>query len=242
MNTSLNTLDFNGTALDVIAHEGQRWLTAEQVGTCLGYAEANAGQSIINVYNRNADEFTESDTCQIKLISQGQSRTVRLFSSTGCNKLGFFANTPCAKEFRTWASRVLAGQAVVMEPTPGRAALTGDKVDKLLDLMEQILRVIPKLLEATQNGNRQKRSRRCMHQEDVARILSLRERGYTLDELVTETDFSQSQCWCVITGRYKVLESGRVSIDSRSDAARAADAAAKAERASAAVPAEPAAV
>lgn len=239
MNTHIKTIDFNGTELTVVEHQGQRWLTAEQVGSCLGYAAGNARLGVMKLFERNADEFTETDTCVVKLTTQGQGRDTRIFSPTGCNKLGFFANTPCAKAFRTWASRVLAGQAVVIEPIPGSATLMDDKVDKLLDLMEQILRVIPKLLDATQSGNRQKRSPRRMYQEDVARINALRSKGYTLDELVTETDFSQSQCWAVVTGHYKVLESGRVSIDCRSDAARAADAAAKAERASTAAPAEP---
>ena len=229
MNTTITNLDFNGIELEVIEHHGQRWLTAEQVGRCLGYAENNERQSIIVLYNRNKDEFTESDTCDINLISQGQNRSVRIFSPTGCNKLGFFANTLLAKEFRTWASQVLARQQL-SQPIYGQVGTLDDKIDKLLDLMEQILRVIPKLVEASQGGNRQRRNLRRMSQEDVARILHLRAQGYTLDELVTETDFSQSQLWCVLAGRYRVLESGRISIDARSDAARAADAAAKAER------------
>ena len=244
MTTHIQTLNFNDTDLEVTEHQGQLWLTAEQVGNCLGYAVANAGQSIINLYNRNADEFTESDTCQIKLISQGQSRTVRMFSATGCNKLGFFANTALAKEFRTWASRVLAGQIVTPEATPG--VLRGEQLAQLLSGVEKLLVVIPSMMEVLTQmasamprmleasaGNRQKRGVRRMHLEDVNRITALRAKGYTLDELVTETDFSQSQCWSVLQGRYKVLESGRISIDTRSDAARAADAAAKAERSAA---------
>jgi lambda repressor-like predicted transcriptional regulator len=108
---------------------------------------------------------------------------------------------------------------------------------RVLGVMEQMLSAMPKMLEAT-HPKRAKPSRKRMHVEDVERILALRAKGYTLDELVAEAEFSQSQCWCVITGKYKVLESGRVSIDLRSNMAKAADLAAKAEQMPAQAPAQ----
>ena len=103
--------EFHGTPLSIIDRDGQKWLTSEEVGRCLGYAEANVSQGVRNLYNRHADEFSESDTCQIKTVWQGQKRELRVFSATGCIKLGFFANTARAKDFRTWAAKVLAGQS-----------------------------------------------------------------------------------------------------------------------------------
>lgn len=244
MNTNLNTLEFNGTELQVLQHEGQLWLTAEQVGRCLGYAEDSVRISVVNLYNRSADEFSEYDTCVIKLISQGQGRDTRIFSATGCNLLGFFANTECAKDFRVWAKKMLAGQAVVMQPAPGtplsldtaQLARLFDSLEKMVSLMprvlgvmEQMLSAMPKMLEATHPAKRSA-GRKKMYAEDVARIKDLSASGYLLDDLVAETGFSQSQCYAVTAGRYKVLESGRVSIDLRSDVAKAADAAAKAQR------------
>ncbi|THF60926.1 hypothetical protein [Pseudothauera rhizosphaerae] len=110
--------EFHGIPLSVIDHAGRRWLTSEQVGRALGYAEANAAQGIRNLYIRHADEFTDSDTCQLKLSWQGQMREMRVFSDTGCVLLGMFANTPRAKDFRIWAKTVLAGQAPAPAPTP----------------------------------------------------------------------------------------------------------------------------
>ncbi len=122
-NPTTNTLAFHGSPVKVINHNGQLWLTSKEVGLCLGYNEANAGLGVRKLYSRNADEFNDaegctnlthpSDTCVIKLATQGGMQDVRLFSQTGCNLLGFFANTPRAKEFRTWAKKVLAGQTPV---------------------------------------------------------------------------------------------------------------------------------
>lgn len=117
--------EFHGTPLSIIDRDGQRWLTSEEVGRCLGYAEANVSQGVRNLYNRHADEFSEADTCQIKMIWQGQNRDLRVFSAEGCVMLAMFASTPRAKEFRQWAKRELAGKsgAVVAAPQAEPAAL-----------------------------------------------------------------------------------------------------------------------
>lgn len=102
--------EFHGTPLSVIDHASRKWLTAEQVGNCLGYSQGHEKKAIFKLYERHGDEFTEQDTCVVKLGVSGQNRATRIFSDTGCIKLGFFAATPRAREFRTWASKVLAAR------------------------------------------------------------------------------------------------------------------------------------
>lgn len=107
---SVQKSDFFGTPIQIIDHNGQRWITAEQAGLALGYNEANARIGISNLYSRNKDEFTEADTFVINLITnpQGGNPNTRIFSATGCQLLGFFSNTKRAKDFRAWAKHVLA--------------------------------------------------------------------------------------------------------------------------------------
>lgn len=107
MATHQLTAEFFGSPVSIIDHQGKRWLTAEQAGVCLGYGQDNARKGISKLYNAHADEFTESDTCVVDLATQGQTRAIRIFSGTGCTKLGFFANTPKAKQFRAWAAQTL---------------------------------------------------------------------------------------------------------------------------------------
>lgn len=115
----LTAADYHGTSIQLIEKDGSRWLTARDLGLCLGYNEANARQGIINLYNRHVDEFTEKDSCEIKLISQGQERNTRIFSPSGCHLLSFFANTGRAKDFRAWAKEVLVqAGARKFPPTP----------------------------------------------------------------------------------------------------------------------------
>lgn len=172
---SLIPAEFFGHPVSILDHAGKRWLTADQVGRCLGYAESTARTGITNLYNRHADEFSETDTCAIKLMAnpKGGNPITRIFSATGCIKLGFFANTATAKQFRSWAAVALEAQAPVPapvdEPLPAvvrsprleaSMARMADSVATLADgmrTMQTQLNVTAKyigLLEINQAGSR----------------------------------------------------------------------------------------
>ena len=59
------------------------------------------------LYDRNADEFTDSMTQVIELPTAGGKQQVRVFSLRGCHLLGMLARTKVAKEFRRWVLDVL---------------------------------------------------------------------------------------------------------------------------------------
>lgn len=113
----LITAEFFGAPVTIIDHAGKRWLTAEQIGRCLGYANGQERKAIAKLYERHGDEFSEADTCVVNLTTPNSTPnlttnsrgnpTYRIFSGTGCVKLGFFANTPTAKKFRAWAATEL---------------------------------------------------------------------------------------------------------------------------------------
>lgn len=114
----LITAEFFGAPVNIIDHDGKRWLTADEIGRCLGYQEASARIAVSNLYNRNINEFTAADTFVIKLMAnpQGGNPNTRVFSATGCIKLGFFANTTQATRFRNWAAEALESR--VEPPLP----------------------------------------------------------------------------------------------------------------------------
>ncbi len=192
--------EFFGKPVSIHDHAGKRWLTAEAAGLCLGYPSDTARQSIVNLYNRQQDEFTDADTCVINLMTQLQARPTRIFSATGCIKLGFFAHTPTAKDFRAWAAVTLEQQAAVPapmeEPLPAvvrsprleaSMARMADSVASLaqgMETMSRQLNVTGKyigLLEMNQAGTRKvtaevAREAKALHAEgmsmaDIARIL-----------------------------------------------------------------------
>ncbi len=132
------TTEFNGTPVQVIDQDGHKWLTAEEAGRCLGYDESNARKGIVKLYERHADEFLDDDSRVVKLTSRdGKPRPSRIFSGTGCIKLGFFANTPRAKDFRTWASQALAGR-VAHAPVADSAAAQMALAREIGSLRDQV--------------------------------------------------------------------------------------------------------
>ena len=104
MQTQLS-LSFRNVSFDITDIHGQPWLRGLQVASALGYK--NPAADIVNLYNRNADEFTDSMTQVIELPTAGGKQQVRVFSLRGCHLLGMLARTKAAKEFRHWVLDVL---------------------------------------------------------------------------------------------------------------------------------------
>lgn len=121
MNTNFS-LSFHNVDFDITDIHGQPWLRGLQVASALGYK--NPAADIVNLYNRNADEFTDSMTQVIELPTAGGKQQVRVFSLRGCHLLGMLARTKVAKEFRRWVLDVLEDEVSgSLHPKSPRKAL-----------------------------------------------------------------------------------------------------------------------
>lgn len=104
---ALKHLSFHNVQFDVVDRQGQPWLRGLQIASALGFK--NPSSDITNLYDRNADEFTDAMTALVKVpdlhlqtASAGQMREVRIFSLRGCHLLAMLARTDVAKAFRKW--------------------------------------------------------------------------------------------------------------------------------------------
>lgn len=113
MNAQIS-LSFRDVNFDITDIHGQPWLRLPQIGVALGYANPYKVQQ---VFDRNADEFTDSMTQVIELPTAGGKQQVRVFSLRGCHLLGMLARTKAAKEFRHWVLDVLEKE-VSGSPSP----------------------------------------------------------------------------------------------------------------------------
>ncbi|KXB17692.1 BRO-N domain-containing protein [Xylella fastidiosa] len=96
---------FSGQSLSIIDRDGMPYLSARELACALGYADE---RSVLRIYARRTDEFTEQMTCVVKLTPQGdQARDIRLFSPRGCHLVAMFARTSVAAAFRRWVLDVL---------------------------------------------------------------------------------------------------------------------------------------
>lgn len=92
---------FDSVHVDFFTNEtGDVIMTAEQIGSALGYA--NPRQSIINIYNRNKPRI-EKYSVETKLIStDGKEYETRIFNEHGIYAMIFLSNKPKAIEFQEW--------------------------------------------------------------------------------------------------------------------------------------------
>lgn len=77
----------------------KHYMTGEDLGKCLGYADP-LGQ-INRIYGRHKDEL-EQHTGVVKLTTPGGKQDVRVYSQKGCYLVAMFAKTKKAKEVRSW--------------------------------------------------------------------------------------------------------------------------------------------
>ncbi len=197
--------EFNGTPVSIIERDGQRWLTAEQVGICLGYDTANARKGVNKLHERHHDEFTDSETCVVKLTtgSRGEQNT-RIFSATGCIKLGFFANTAKAKAFRTWAADVLTGkQSLALVAEQATTELWG----RLLAAHEQLSQRDEKIINLLQAQQQDLRGQVAKLTQQVERLSG--------KVITTQTQLVKAQTYTIdlVAGRMSGAEASSVIID-----------------------------
>lgn len=238
--TAMQAFAFDSHAVRVVDIDGQPWFVAKDVCACL---EIDNHRNVVARLDEDEKGVQSLDTLggpQEMAVINESGLYATILRSQGAMTPG----TP-AHAFRKWVTAEVlpAIRRTGGYSAPGLGQSMDAKLDRMLDglgqvmavlprvldVMEQMLHAMPKMLEATRPAQRQP-GRKKMFAEDAARIQALSAKGYLLDDLVAETGFSQSQCWGVVSGRYKVLESGRVSIDLRTDLARAAEAAARAQR------------
>ena len=104
-----NQLIFNNTPLTIINHNNQIWFTSSELAKALGYKD---GKSISIIFSRNQDEFSDSMTEVINLItSNNLKRSRRIFSLRGAHLIAMLSNTEVAKDFRKWVLDILDKQA-----------------------------------------------------------------------------------------------------------------------------------
>ena len=99
------SLCFNDFTFSPIIREEQPWFSAPQIARALGYKRED---KVSQIYQRNADEFTENMTQVVESVVEPQFEVlgnlvngkVRIFSLRGCHLLAMFARTPILDFFR----------------------------------------------------------------------------------------------------------------------------------------------
>ncbi|EMX9441102.1 Bro-N domain-containing protein [Salmonella enterica] len=107
-------LNFHGMNIIPVDSVPGIWLTSTDVAKALGYKST---KSITNLFNQNADEFSDGMTQVIESVTSGNYRKkVRVFSLRGAHLIAMFARTYVAKEFRRWVLDILDREVAINMP------------------------------------------------------------------------------------------------------------------------------
>ena len=106
------SLCFNDFTFSPITRDNQPWFKSSEIARALGYKRED---KVTQIYQRNADEFTEGMTQLVEISAEPQNEVLgnfgtgraRIFSLRGCHLLAMFARTPVAKAFRKWVLDVI---------------------------------------------------------------------------------------------------------------------------------------
>ena len=106
------SLCFNDFIFSPITRDNQPWFKSSEIARALGYKRED---KVTQIYQRNADEFTEGMTQLVEISAEPQNEVLgnfgtgraRIFSLRGCHLLAMFARTPVAKAFRKWVLDVI---------------------------------------------------------------------------------------------------------------------------------------
>lgn len=95
---------FEDVDMEIIDHEGQRWVTVKALADALGYEDH---RSLVNLINRKSEEF-EGKTFVIKLMTNSPGRPdTTIINYHGVIRVAMLSDAPRAKQFRDWAEEVL---------------------------------------------------------------------------------------------------------------------------------------
>ena len=136
------SLCFNDFTFSPITRDNQPWFKSSEIARALGYKRED---KVTQIYQRNADEFTEGMTQLLEISTEPQNEVLgnfgtgraRIFSLRGCHLLAMFARTPVAKAFRRWVLDVIEqyGDRVPVERPISLPPSTPDDRKPLRDMV-----------------------------------------------------------------------------------------------------------
>lgn len=136
---------FGEVQADIYSDHKEMFMTAKQLGECLGYTSKTAFDSLIS-RNPYIKESEFSGTCKLQ-VPQGNRTTMqetRLFNEDGIYEITFLAKTEVAKKFRAWVRGILkALRSGEMQLASGSVSIVpeilANKIDQLIGYNEQLV-------------------------------------------------------------------------------------------------------
>lgn len=104
--TLIKSAKFGEIQADIYQKDNEPYMTAEQLGQCLGYSHPR--ENINKLISRNSYLRNSEFSAEVKMTSpRGDKQSTRIFTEDGIYEVTFLAKTEKAEEFRAWVRRLL---------------------------------------------------------------------------------------------------------------------------------------
>lgn len=102
----IKSAKFGEIQADIYSRNDEPYMTAEQLGTCLGYSHPR--ENINKLVSRNKYLRESGFSAEVKMTSpRGDTQNTRIFTEDGIYEITMLAKTEKAKEFRAWVRKLL---------------------------------------------------------------------------------------------------------------------------------------
>lgn len=102
----IKSAKFGEIQADIYSRNDEPYMTTEQLGACLGFANGRKG--IDNIIKRNPDLKKQEFSVTLKMrATDGKQYNTRIFTEDGIYEVTMLAKTEKAKEFRAWVRKLL---------------------------------------------------------------------------------------------------------------------------------------
>lgn len=129
--TLLKSACFGEAQADIYKKGDEPYMTAEQLGNCLGYSHPR--ENINKIVQRNPYLKEGDFSCEVKMTSESGAKNTRIFNEDGIYEITFLAKTDKAREFRNWVRELLKSLR------KGELQLSKDNVTLAPEVVEAVI-------------------------------------------------------------------------------------------------------
>ena len=197
---------FGNVQCDFYSKDDDVFMTAEQLGLCLGYSHPR--ENINKLVSRNDYLRNREFSVEVKMTStQGGTHLTRIFTEDGIYEVTMLAKTEKAKEFRAWVRVILKslrkGKAKIIGMTEYQQMMAATRAENAKIRKAQILERLAVQYDGTYRQVLHAYATKELTGEYLLPLPKLPERTYSATEIGEKLGISSNKVG-ILTNRYNL--------------------------------------
>ncbi len=202
----IKSAKFGEVQADIYQRDNEPYMTAKQLGECLGYSEPTI--AVNKIVNRNTYLKSKEFSVLTNLVStDGKAYNTRIFTEDGIYEITMLAKTEKAKEFRAWVRKLLktlrSGKAKLVSMTDYQRMMAQTRAENAKIRKAQILTRLAEQYNGTYRQVLNSYATKELTGEHLLPLPTLPEKTYSATELGELLGITANKVG-IITNRYNL--------------------------------------